>query len=181
MGIFLSVYDISQHVMIQQLLFPAVFTLLRIVIFYLSFLLFISVCKTCIVNHVQAGTPQSTKCPTCEVVIHKTRPLGSMRLDKTLQDIVFKLVPGLYEKEVERRRTFHEQSRFPFTYLIPLFYSISTFVSEVTFYTCQSHITSVCYVWQCDDVNEFSFLTKDKLICCWLLVTSKGCQCSTST
>ena len=119
MGIFLSVYDISQHVMIQQLLFPAVFTLLRIVIFYLSFLLFISVCKTCIVNHVQAGTPQSTKCPVCEVVIHKTRPLGSMRLDKTLQDIVFKLVPGLYEKEVERRRTFHEQSKSHFMYLIP--------------------------------------------------------------
>jgi hypothetical protein len=83
-----------------------------ILFFYIkSFLLFIAVCKTCIVNHVQAGTPQSTKCPTCEVVIHKTRPLGSMRMDKTLQDIVFKLVPGLYEKEVERRRTFHEQSK----------------------------------------------------------------------
>ena len=101
----------------------------------------ITVCKTCIVNHVQAGTPQSTKCPVCEVVIHKTRPLGSMRLDKTLQDIVFKLVPGLYEKEVERRRTFHEQSKSHFMYLIP---SLSRFVSEITFYACQFHITSVC-------------------------------------
>ena len=121
MGIFLSIYDISQHVMIQQLLFPAVFTLLRIVIFYLSFLLFISVCKTCIVNHVQAGTPQSTKCPVCEVVIHKTRPLASMRLDKTLQDIVFKLVPGLYEKEVERRRAFHEKRKCYANVQIPPF------------------------------------------------------------
>ena len=81
----------------------------------------ITVCKTCIVNHVQAGTPQSTKCPVCEVVIHKTRPLASMRLDKTLQDIVFKLVPGLYEKEVERRRAFHEKRKCYANVQIPPF------------------------------------------------------------
>ena len=150
MGIFLSVYDISQHVMIQQLLFPAVFTLLRIVIFYLSFLLFISVCKTCIVNHVQAGTPQSTKCPVCEVVIHKTRPLASMRLDKTLQDIVFKLVPGLYEKEVERRRAFHEKRKcYAIVQIPPFRYFLLIEDSEVTFYACQLHNNTSSSMFGC--------------------------------
>ena len=142
--------------MIQQqfICWPVLLALLQF-----SFILFITVCKTCIVNHVQAGTPQSTKCPVCEVVIHKTRPLGSMRLDKTLQDIVFKLVPGLYEKEVERRRTFHEQSKSHFMYLIP---SLSIrFGNNVL---CMSIPHHIClFEQQCDD--EKFLLTKDKLIC----------------
>ena len=103
--------------MIQQI-FILLFSFFVVLLYFFiheyikTFVVFsFTVCKTCIVNHVQAGTPQSTKCPVCEVVIHKTRPLASMRLDKTLQDIVFKLVPGLYEKEVERRRAFHEKRK----------------------------------------------------------------------
>ena len=109
---------------------------------YLTYYCLFAVCKTCIVNHVQAGTPQSTKCPICEVVIHKTRPLGSMRMDKTLQDIVFKLVPGLYEKEVERRRTFHEQSKLHTLYrrynYIPSLIQLGSNV----LYAC--HISHMC-------------------------------------
>lgn len=36
--------------------------------------------------------------------MHKTRPLQSIRPDKTLQDIVYKLIPGLYQNEMKRRR-----------------------------------------------------------------------------
>ena len=64
-----------------------------------------SFCKTCIVRHVA----RSKQCPICDGQIHKTKPLLSMRLDKTLQDIVFKLVPRLYEDEKERRKKFQEE------------------------------------------------------------------------
>lgn len=110
----------------------------------------ITVCKTCIVNHVQAGTPQSTKCPVCEVVIHKTRPLASMRLDKTLQDIVFKLVPGLYEKEVERRRAFHEKRKcYAIVQIPPFRYFLLIEDSEVTFYACQLHNNTSSSMFGC--------------------------------
>ena len=108
----------------------ATFITCLLIVFLSLFITTITVCKTCIVNHVQAGTPRSTKCPICEVVIHKTRPLSSMRLDKTLQDIVFKLVPGLYEKEVERRRTFHEQSKY-FWYICVYMYTITIITTMI--------------------------------------------------
>lgn len=58
-------------------------------------------------NHVEG----SKQCPTCDVQIHKTKPFVSMRMDKTLQDIVFKLVPGLYDDERDRRRQFHRKCK----------------------------------------------------------------------
>ncbi len=60
------------------------------------------VCKTCIVRHVET----SKKCPICDGVIHKTRPLLNLRVDTKLQEIVYKLVPGLYEDERRRRVKF---------------------------------------------------------------------------
>ena len=72
-----------------------------------------SFCKTCIVKHVDI----SKSCPTCDATIHKTRPLLSLRLDKTLQDIVFKLVPGLYDDEQERRRRFQEICELNFFFI----------------------------------------------------------------
>lgn len=65
-----------------------------------------SFCKSCIVKHVEI----SKLCPICDVQIHKTRPFLSMRMDKTLQNIVYKLVPGLYQDEMERRRKFQEKN-----------------------------------------------------------------------
>ncbi|RMC01388.1 hypothetical protein DUI87_21826 [Hirundo rustica rustica] len=43
----------------------------------------------------------------CDAQVHKTRPLLSVRSDKTLQDIVYKLVPGLFKDEMKRRRDFY--------------------------------------------------------------------------
>lgn len=42
-------------------------------------------------------------CPICDVQVHKTKPLLSIRPDKTLQDIVYKLVPGLYQSKFRLR------------------------------------------------------------------------------
>ncbi|KAG9343856.1 hypothetical protein JZ751_013240 [Albula glossodonta] len=62
-----------------------------------------SFCKTCIVSFLETNK----FCPRCDVQVHKTRPLLSIRSDKTLQDIVYKLVPGLFKDEMKRRRDFY--------------------------------------------------------------------------
>ncbi|XP_025920732.1 polycomb complex protein BMI-1-like [Apteryx rowi] len=63
----------------------------------------LKVCKTCIVRYLET----SKYCPICDVQVHKTRPLLNIRSDKTLQDIVYKLVPGLFKNEMKRRRDFY--------------------------------------------------------------------------
>lgn len=62
-----------------------------------------SFCKTCIVRYLET----SKYCPICDAQVHKTRPLLNIRSDKTLQDIVYKLVPGLFKGEMKRRRDFY--------------------------------------------------------------------------
>ncbi|XP_048366852.1 polycomb complex protein BMI-1 isoform X2 [Sphaerodactylus townsendi] len=62
-----------------------------------------SFCKTCIVHYLET----SKYCPICDAQVHKTRPLLNIRSDKTLQDIVYKLVPGLFKNEMKRRRDFY--------------------------------------------------------------------------
>ncbi|XP_018010106.1 flocculation protein FLO11 [Hyalella azteca] len=62
-----------------------------------------SFCKSCIVRYFHS----SVFCPICDVQVHKTRPLLSLREDRTLQDVVYKLVPGLFEAEMDRRASFY--------------------------------------------------------------------------
>ncbi|XP_067021559.1 polycomb complex protein BMI-1-A-like [Acropora muricata] len=61
-----------------------------------------SFCRSCIVKYLQT----SYNCPVCDVEVHKTKPLLHIRPDRTLQDIVFKIVPGIYHEEVNRRKEF---------------------------------------------------------------------------
>ncbi|XP_018408915.1 PREDICTED: polycomb group RING finger protein 6 [Nanorana parkeri] len=56
-------------------------------------------CKSCIVKHFY----YSNRCPKCNVVVHQTQPLYNIRLDRQLQDIVYKLVINLEE----RKRQYH--------------------------------------------------------------------------
>jgi hypothetical protein len=58
-------------------------------------------------EHIKKG---SKLCPICDIQIHKTKPYLSMRMDKALQNIVYKLVPGLYQDEMDRRRKFTEKN-----------------------------------------------------------------------
>lgn len=62
-----------------------------------------SFCRTCITRYLET----SKYCPVCDVMVHKTRPLDYIRSDKTLQDLVYKLVPGLYKSEMKRRREYY--------------------------------------------------------------------------
>lgn len=54
-----------------------------------------AVCKSCIVKYLE----KNKYCPECDVQIHKSKPLLNIRPDKTLQDIVYKLVPRLYQSK----------------------------------------------------------------------------------
>lgn len=64
-----------------------------------------SFCKACIVRYLETNK----YCPICDVQVHKTKPLQNIRADETLQTIVYKLVPGLYQNEMLRRREFYAQ------------------------------------------------------------------------
>lgn len=59
-----------------------------------------SFCKSCIIKHLKV----KSYCPVCEMMINSAKP--NIKHDKALQDIVYKLVPGLFHKEMERRQTF---------------------------------------------------------------------------
>ncbi|KAF2880552.1 hypothetical protein ILUMI_25623 [Ignelater luminosus] len=50
-------------------------------------------CRSCIVRYLE----KNKYCPVCDVQVHKTKPLLNIRPDKTLQDIVYKLVPRLFQ------------------------------------------------------------------------------------
>ncbi|XP_035673961.1 polycomb group RING finger protein 1-like [Branchiostoma floridae] len=60
-------------------------------------------CKSCIVKYLQT----SKFCPMCNIKIHETQPLLNLRPDRTMQDIVYKVVPGLWENEVQRQKEFY--------------------------------------------------------------------------
>jgi len=66
-------------------------------------------CKSCIVKHLE----DETSCPTCETQIHQSYPLNYIAHDRTMQDIVYKLVPHLLEDETERERLFYEERGLP--------------------------------------------------------------------
>ncbi|KAI1288095.1 Polycomb complex protein BMI-1 [Halotydeus destructor] len=61
-----------------------------------------SFCRTCIVNYLNT----KINCPKCHIQVHETKPLLNIRPDPTLQDIVYKIIPGLYEDEMKRRKMF---------------------------------------------------------------------------
>ncbi|XP_019966802.1 polycomb group RING finger protein 5-B [Paralichthys olivaceus] len=64
-------------------------------------------CKSCIVQHFE----DSNDCPRCGIQVHETNPLEMLRLDNTLEEIIFKLVPGLREKEEQRELEFWRRSQ----------------------------------------------------------------------
>ncbi|ERL95027.1 hypothetical protein D910_12297 [Dendroctonus ponderosae] len=52
-------------------------------------------CRSCIVRYLNTHK----YCPICDVQVHKSKPLLNIRQDKTLQALVYKLVPRLYQGE----------------------------------------------------------------------------------
>ncbi|XP_018318400.1 polycomb group protein Psc-like isoform X2 [Agrilus planipennis] len=62
-----------------------------------------SFCRSCLIKFLQ----DNSHCPICEVLINKAKP--NIKLDKTLQDIVYKLVPELFLNEMLRRQRFYQK------------------------------------------------------------------------
>nr|XP_023014389.1 uncharacterized protein YMR317W-like isoform X2 [Leptinotarsa decemlineata] len=61
-------------------------------------------CRSCIVKYLE----KNKYCPVCDVQVHKTKPLLNIRPDKTIQDLVYKLVPRLFQNEMQKRRAFYD-------------------------------------------------------------------------
>ncbi|GFY58362.1 polycomb group RING finger protein 3 [Trichonephila inaurata madagascariensis] len=72
-------------------------------------------CKSCLVKHLE----DNNTCPTCEIVIHQSHPLQYISYDRTMQDIVYKLVPNLQQNEVRRERDFYKRRGMPYPKTIP--------------------------------------------------------------
>lgn len=64
-----------------------------------------SFCKSCIVKYLET----SYNCPVCQTEIHKTRPLLHVRPDPVLQDLVYKLVPSLYDEYHKAKQEFKKR------------------------------------------------------------------------
>ncbi|MBN3274434.1 PCGF6 protein, partial [Polyodon spathula] len=62
-------------------------------------------CRSCIVKHFF----YSNRCPKCNVVVHQTQPLYNIRLDRQLQDLVYKLVPHLEQNEKRQLHEFYKE------------------------------------------------------------------------
>ncbi|KAH9424535.1 polycomb group ring finger 3-like lethal (3) 73Ah [Dermatophagoides pteronyssinus] len=67
-------------------------------------------CKSCLVKHLE----ENNTCPTCNITIHQSHPLQYISYDRTLQDVVYKLVPNLQQNEIEREREFYRSRVMPY-------------------------------------------------------------------
>ena len=68
-----------------------------------------SFCRPCAIKFIR----DKPKCPECNLEIKDKRFLNRLKTDTTLQNIVYKLVPGLYEREMEKRRQFYNARPSP--------------------------------------------------------------------
>lgn len=67
-------------------------------------------CKSCLVKHLE----EHNTCPTCDIVIHQSHPLNYISYDRTMQDIVYKLVSNLQSSETKREKDFYKKRGLPY-------------------------------------------------------------------
>ena len=65
-------------------------------------------CKSCIVKHLE----DSNECPECEDIIHQSHPLDYISYDRTLQDLVYKIVPGNFEKNLAKNLSMSRKAKY---------------------------------------------------------------------
>jgi len=66
-------------------------------------------CRSCIVKYLK----DKSTCPTCKLLISQSCVLNFIRQDRTKQDLVYKLIPGLKEKEALTELKFYEDLGLP--------------------------------------------------------------------
>lgn len=64
------------------------------------------VCRGCILRHFENC---KTACPSCNFV-YKKKNQAFFKADLQIQSIVYKVVPGLYSKEMQRREDFYRST-----------------------------------------------------------------------
>ncbi|XP_060559094.1 polycomb group RING finger protein 3-like [Ruditapes philippinarum] len=62
-------------------------------------------CRSCLVKFLL----ENNTCPRCGILIHQSHPLNYISHDRTMQDIVYKLVPNLQESEKRRQIEFYKK------------------------------------------------------------------------
>ncbi|XP_063963796.1 polycomb group RING finger protein 6-like [Lytechinus pictus] len=62
-------------------------------------------CKRCLVSYIK----KNDLCPTCDILIHPSNPFLSIKLDPTLQEIVYKLLPYIQDDEKAREARFWKE------------------------------------------------------------------------
>eukprot|EP00794_Sanderia_malayensis_P015352 gene15352-16928_t len=68
-------------------------------------------CRSCLVKYLENAVDYD--CPNCQQQIHETNPWEHLKEDKTLEEIIFKLVPGLWKSERQRREEFYSSEGLP--------------------------------------------------------------------
>jgi hypothetical protein len=53
----------------------------------------------------------NTDCPKCHNQIHQSHPSHYVAFDRTMQDLVYKLVPGMQNDEQRRREQFKQRQK----------------------------------------------------------------------
>ncbi|KAI3421058.1 Polycomb group RING finger protein 3 [Globodera pallida] len=62
-------------------------------------------CKSCLLKYFE----ENSDCPKCHNQIHQSHPSHYVAFDRTMQDIVYKLVPGMQAEEQRRREQFKKR------------------------------------------------------------------------
>ncbi|XP_062519056.1 polycomb group RING finger protein 1-like [Corticium candelabrum] len=81
-------------------------------------------CRSCIVKHVKRPEKRH-RCPVCNVLIGEAQPLAGLRLDRTLQDIIDKLLPQVRENEEQKEEIFNATRNVENTASAPIKPSLS--------------------------------------------------------
>ena len=68
-----------------------------------------SFCRPCIFSYFN-DQDENTTCPVCSTVPHPANPLLGITKDCWLQQIVYKLVPSLFKREMCQRRMFYDSN-----------------------------------------------------------------------
>jgi hypothetical protein len=68
-----------------------------------------SFCRPCIFSYFN-DNDENTACPVCSTVPHPANPLLGITKDCWLQQIVYKLVPSLFKREMCQRRIYYDSN-----------------------------------------------------------------------
>jgi hypothetical protein len=68
-----------------------------------------SFCRPCIFSYFN-DNDENTTCPVCSTVPHPANPLLGLTKDCWLQQIVYKLVPSLFKREMCQRRMYYDSN-----------------------------------------------------------------------